>query len=107
MKRLIRESNPVERIHSLTSSEEIEGSIFTEDEEDGQFELLDRKSVTDSDGFSTDYSLYYDVLNDRYVTVFGDRDFYRPEDGYFDYECENESEAWDWFENYTGFDDED
>jgi len=71
-----------------------------------QFELISRKSVQDSDGFYTDYCLYYDSVNDRYVTVFGDSDIYTPEDGYFDAEFDTESEATEWFNSYTGFEDD-
>ncbi len=72
-------------------------------DEPSTYELIDKKSVMDSDGFYTDYCLYYDILNDRYVTVFGDSDLYRPEDGYFDAEFDSEEEALEWFENYSGF----
>lgn len=75
-------------------------------EEDSCWELVDRKSVPDSDGFYTDYCLYYNVCDDYYVTVFGDRDLYGPEQGYFDAEFDNETEALEWFNNYTGFEDD-
>ena len=71
------------------------------------WELLDRKSVPDSDVFYTDYCLYYNLIDGFYVTVFGDSDLYRPEDGYYDMEFENEHDAWEWFENYNGFEDND
>lgn len=74
---------------------------------DYEFEFMDRKSVPDSDGFYTDYTWYYDVMNDRHVFVFGDSDIYRPEDGNYDFECESEDEAQEWFDSYTGFEDED
>ena len=92
---------------------------------------VDSKQVRDSDGFWDDYTMYeeyvipYDeYLNflktykkgdfykdewfSRYVFVFGDKELYDPSDGYdeFDWECESEKEAYEWFENYTGFDDE-
>ena len=76
------------------------------EEYDGsEWELIDRKSVLDSDGFYTDYSLYYNEDGDYYVTVFGDSDIYHPEDGNFDAEFDSESEALEWFDSYTGFDD--
>lgn len=91
------------------------------------------KQVQDSDGFWTDYTMYahiqaptdvwYDLLRngmtsiedipDEYITeyvfVFGDNDVYDPNDGMtsFDWECDSEREAWDWFQDYTGFGDED
>jgi hypothetical protein len=72
----------------------------------GRYTLLDRKSVADSDGFYTDYSLYKDEVENIYVCVFGDSDIYRPEDENFDAEFEYEDEAYDWFDNYKGFDEE-
>lgn len=63
------------------------------------------KSVPDSDGFMTDYTMYRNINTGEYVFVFGDKDIYRPEDGYFDWECETEQEATEWFDNYNGFDD--
>ena len=66
------------------------------------------KTVYDSDGWTTEYTMYYDEVNDRYVFVFGDSDFYNPNDGYeeFDWECDTEREAEDWFNNYNGFEDD-
>lgn len=61
------------------------------------------KSVKDSDDFSTDYTMYYDTENDKYVFVFGDKDIYRPEDGDFDWECDSEEEAQKWFDFYKGY----
>ena len=45
----------------------------------------------------------------EYVFVFGDNDMYDPNDGMtsVDWECDSEKEAWDWFQDYTGFGDED
>ena len=76
------------------------------DLEESQFEFVDKKSVHDSDGFLTDYTFYHDILNNRYVMVFGDEDIYKPEDGYFDAEFDTYEEAREWFDNYTGFEDE-
>jgi hypothetical protein len=64
------------------------------------------KQVPDSDGFLTDYTMYKNINTGEYVFVFGDKDIYRPEDGYFDWECETEEEAKEWFDNYVGFDDD-
>ena len=66
------------------------------------------KTVYDSDGWTTEYTMYYDEVNDRYVFVLGDSDFYNPNDGYeeFDWECNTEREANDWFDNYNGFEDD-
>ena len=92
---------------------------------------VDSKQVKDSDGFWDDYTMYeeyvipYDEWLDflknykkgdfykdewfnRYVFVFGDKELYDPSDGYdeFDWECESEKEAYEWFDNYNGFDDD-
>ena len=52
--------------------------------------------------FWTEYTLY--TLDFEYfVCVFGDSDIYRPEDGYFDFECDTLEEAVEWFMCYDGF----
>lgn len=71
------------------------------------WEMLACKSVPDADGFYTDYALYVNENTGLYVCVFGDTDYYGPEEGYFDFETESEDEAWEWFDSYTGFDDDD
>ncbi len=81
---------------------------FEDDEEyDPEFdstaddwELIDKKSIRDSDGFLTDYILYRNTITDLYVCVYGDSDVYKPEDGYFDFETENYDEAIEWFNSY-------
>lgn len=65
---------------------------------------LASKSVEDSDGFYTDYTLYTD--GSIYICMFGDKEIYEPDENYADYETEIEQEAWDWFNSYTGFADE-
>lgn len=77
--------------------------------DDIRYVFKDVKSVRDSDGFMTEYTMYYDSDLDRYVFVFGDTDLYDPNDGYeeFDFECDSEKEAREWFDGYTGFDDDD
>ena len=51
----------------------------------------------------TDYTLYHDTENNKYVTVFGDKDIYTPEDESYDMEFDTENEANEWFHSYTGF----
>lgn len=65
---------------------------------------LASKSVEDSDGFYTDYTLYTD--GQTYICMFGDKNLYEPDASYADYETESEQDAWDWFNSYTGFADE-
>lgn len=66
---------------------------------------LESKSVLDSDGFYTDYTLY--TNGSTFICMFGDKDIYEPDQAYADYETENEEDAYDWFDNYEGFADED
>ena len=65
---------------------------------------LESKSVLDSDGFYTDYTLY--TNGSTFICMFGDKDIYEPDEAYADYETESEQDAWDWFNSYTGFADE-
>ena len=74
---------------------------------EGEYEYIKSKDVNDYDGWRTEYTMYYDLIEDRYVFVLGDSDLYDPNDGYeeFDWECESEAEANEWFDNYEGYDD--
>ena len=78
------------------------------DDDFEQYSYIKSKDVYDSDGWRTEYTMYYDEVNDRYVFVFGDSDLYDPNDGYeeFDWECDTEREANEWFDNYNGFEDD-
>ena len=80
-------------------------SVKASVDEDDRYELIERKSIRDSDGFMTEYSMYFDHEEGRYVFVYGDSDIYYPEDEDFDYECEDINEAYEWFESYNGFED--
>lgn len=71
-----------------------------------QYTKIKTKSVTDSDGFSTDYTMYFDNQNEKYIFMFGDVDYVEPDIEYADWECETEEEANQWFDNYFGFDEE-
>ena len=70
------------------------------------------KMVYDYDGFTTDYTGYMKITPNgkenevSFVFVFGDNELYRPEDGNYDYECSNVDEAFEWFDNYNGFDED-
>lgn len=74
-------------------------------DEDSNWRELQSKSVLDSDGFYTDYTLY--TNGSTFICMFGDKDIYEPDEAYADYETENEEEAYNWFDNYEGFADED
>lgn len=73
-------------------------------DEDSNWRELASKSVEDSDGFNTDYTLY--TNGQTYICMFGDKDIYEPDQAYADYETENEEEAYSWFDNYEGFEDQ-
>ena len=70
------------------------------------YEYIKSKSVYDSDGFLTDYTMYYDNDTERFIFIFGDKDIYSPYNTYPDYDCETETEANNWFDNYNGFEDD-
>ena len=74
--------------------------------EDERYEFVKSKSVLDSDGFQTEYTMYYDWEDDKYIFIFGDSDLYDPTNTYADYECDSEREANEWFADYEGFIDE-
>lgn len=80
---------------------------FKDNLENSPYTEIASKSVTDSDGFITDYTMYMNINTGEYVFVFGDKDVYSPEDGYFDWECDTKEEAEEWFNSYNGFDDVD
>lgn len=73
-----------------------------DDIEDVSWKEVDSKQVQDSDGFWTDYTLYHNDATGQYACMFGDKDVYRPGEGYFDWEGDSEDEAYEWFESYEG-----
>lgn len=86
----------------------IQSGIYEEldsDDHVDDWRELASKSVEDSDGFYTDYTLY--TNGSTFICMFGDKDIYEPDQAYADYETENEEDAYDWFDNYEGFADED
>ena len=104
MKRMIRSATNScgMAARPVTSSDE-DWEAYSTDE----WDWIATKDVRDADGFLTDYSLYRNNDTGLFVTVFGDRDLYGPEDGEYDYETEDFHDAMNWFDSYTGFDDED
>ena len=71
---------------------------------EGTWKLVKSKPVVDSDGFNTEYTWY--TNGDKHIFMFGDSDLYEPDEDYADWVTENEQEASDWFDNYTGFEDD-
>ena len=79
-------------------------SSVTSSEEFDEWVLLDKKTVLDYDGFLTDYTLWTDGTT--FVCIFGDSDYYTPDTADPDFETDNESDAYEWFRSYEGFEDE-
>ena len=77
-----------------------------DDTEDG-YEYITSKDILDADGFRTEYTMYRDLSDGHYVFMFGDRDIYKPGLDPSDWECDTEEEAWEWFDSYEGFPDDD
>jgi hypothetical protein len=73
---------------------------------DEHYEEIATKEVRDEDGFLTDYTMYYNVWEDTYIFMFGDKDITEPDEDYADHECETRKEADEWFESYKGFEDD-
>jgi hypothetical protein len=74
--------------------------------EDERYKFIKSKTVLDSDGFQTEYTMYYDWEDDKYIFIFGDSDLYDPTNTYADFECDSEREANEWFADYEGLVDE-
>lgn len=68
---------------------------------------LANKMVYGSDGFTTDYTMYSTSDGDYYFCMFGDKDVYGPDPDYADFETWSEDEAWEWFNSYEGFNEDD
>lgn len=97
----------VRKVQASKVMSTVQGEIdkyFDDDEYTSNFTYIDSKEVTDSNGFITEYT-WYKSEDGNNVFVFGDPDMYRPEDGNFDYETENDELAQEWFSSYTGFED--
>lgn len=78
-----------------------------DDPKEAKWERLITKSVNDSDGFTTDYSMWYNDGEKRWVFIFGDSDVYDPTNTDPDWETEDPEEARQWFLDYNGFEDTD
>lgn len=72
-----------------------------------RFEFIDKKIVYDYDGFTTDYTMYYDNENDEYIFIFGDSDTYSPDNTDPDWVEDSEEAAYEWFDEFTGYDESD
>ena len=76
-----------------------------ENHKEAKWERLITKPVNDSDGFTTDYSMWYNDGEKRWVFIFGDSDVYDPTNTDPDWETEDPEEARQWFLDYNGFED--
>lgn len=88
--------------------DDIESAVDIDEEtEDPEWIMLNKKFVRDSDGMLTEYALYTNQDEDKYICMFGDTDVYPPDEMYADAEFDTEDEACDWFDNYVGPGDDD
>lgn len=65
------------------------------------------KEVYDADGFLTEYTCYKNEAGDKYICIFGDKDIYYPDNADIDTEFDSEDRAYEWFNNFYGFDSDD
>lgn len=81
--------------------------ILKETFDTDKYKKIISKQVMDSDGFYTDYTMYYNPDEDNYFFIFGDEDVYGPDPDYADWTCDTNEEATEWYNNYNGFEDDD
>lgn len=99
--------NKLKDIFQNNSSNTVEGSqdISRYDKEIVSYRKIISKSVEDSDGFLTDYTMYEVVTEDgsvEYECYFGDNDLYGPWNGEgLDFEADNYDEAVEWYNSYS------
>lgn len=68
-----------------------------------RYEEIKSKEVVDADGFTTDYTMYFDKDEQKYIFMFGDKEVSTPADEYADWMSEDEEIANSWFDHYVGF----
>lgn len=100
------DSEDPDRSYSTYHDYDVMEGIGSYDPEEERYEYITSKSVQDADGFYTDYTLYKDTQENKYITIFGDNDIYDPETTEADAEFETKEEALEWFNNYKGFEEE-
>lgn len=88
--------------HIIIDEEEGNREVVKEDYH-GRYQEIGHKSVQDSDGFWTDYTMYHNLDDDTYVMIFGDNEIYSPYNTEPDFECDTREEADEWFDSYEGF----
>lgn len=102
----LSDGEDVDSILSACSVKSSEDEFYDEYDDESEWEEVTSKMVRDFDGFMTEYTMYVNPEG-RYIFMFGDRDLYRPDDTFADWECDSEEEAYEWFDNYVGPGDED
>lgn len=90
----------------IHNSTDISAQSIQANQNYNRYEEIASKQVYDSDGFTTDYTMYKDNVLDEYVFIFGDKDLYGPEDAEPDWTSDTEKDAWSWFNSYEGFTDD-
>lgn len=78
-------------------------NVFTFTTPTNEWEFIKGKMIRDSDGFLTSYDWYRNTDSGLNIFMFGEDE---ADPDYADWETESDSEAEDWFNSYTGFDEE-
>ena len=78
-------------------------NVFTFITPSSEWEFVKGKMIKDSDGFLTSYDWYRNTDSGLNILMFGEEE---ADPDYADWETESDSEAEDWFNSYTGFDEE-
>lgn len=91
----------------IVASDDYYFDLDDDEDEDSEWVEVDCKSVLDSDGFMTDYTMYRSTEDGTFIFMFGDKDLNRPSADYCDWSADTEKEAREWFDNYNGFEDYD
>ena len=78
-------------------------NVFTFITPSSEWEFVKGKMIKDSDGFLTSYDWYRNTDSGLNIFMFGEEE---ADPDYADWETESDSEAEDWFNSYTGFDEE-
>lgn len=78
-------------------------NVFTFITPTNEWEFIKGKMIKDSDGFLTSYDWYRNTDSGLNIFMFGEDE---ADPDYADWETESDTEAEDWFNSYTGFDEE-
>lgn len=78
-------------------------NVFTFITPTNEWEFIKGKMIKDSDGFLTSYDWYRNTDSGLNIFMFGEDE---ADPDYADWETESDAEAEDWFNSYTGFDEE-